>query len=145
MARAKVFVRISAPATIRVVGPMVDQAAYRAGQAMRGRAMSNIRRLGRVYTGAMIEGLQLRRDNPGSTLIARYVLSSTARSPRDGFNYPAAQENGTRPHGPVRASHLVFQIRGAGPVIFTKWVRGVPPGHFMRNALAAARPSDAAR
>ncbi len=145
MARATVFYKMNAGASVQVLGPIVDQAAYRAAQAMRGRAMSNIRRLGRVDTGRMIEGLQVRRANPGSPVIARYIVASTARSSRDGFNYPWAQEDGTRAHGPVRASHLVFQIRGAGPVIFTKWVRGVPPGHFMRNALVAARPSDAAR
>lgn len=145
MARATVFFKMNTGAVASVLGPVADQAAYRAAQAMRGRALSNIRRLGRIHTGAMIEGLQVRRANPGSPVIARYLVSSSARSSRDGFNYPLAQEEGTRAHGPVRASHLVFQVRGVGPVIFTKRVRGVPPGHFMRNALLAAKASDAAR
>ena len=139
----KVYFRLSAGATVRVVGPMVDQAAYRVAQKMRGRAVSNIRRLGRVDTGAMIRGLQVRRTNPGNPLIGRYVVASTARA-RDGFNYPRAQEFGTRAHGPKRAPFMVFQIRGRGPVIFAKWVRGVTPGHFMRDALKATRASDAA-
>lgn len=145
MARAKVFFKLNQGAAISAIGPMVDQAAYRASQQMRGRVLANIYRLGRVNTAAMVRGMQARRTNPGSPLMARYEVSSTARSERDGFNYPAAQELGTRAHGPVVASHLVFQIRGRGPVIFAKWVRGVTPGRFMRDALAATRPSDAAR
>lgn len=135
---AKVFYRRRPAAEIAVIGPLVDQAAYRAAQAMRGRAISNIRRLGRVYTGEMIAGMQARRVNQGSPLIGKYVVGSSAR-------HTAWQNDGTRAHGPVRAERLVFQIRGQGPVIFAKRVRGVTPGRFMENALAAARPSDAAR
>lgn len=141
---AKVFYRRNRVAEVAVIGPLADQAAYRAAQAMRGRAISNIRRLDRVYTGGMIARLQARRVNAGSALIGKYLVASTARA-RDGFNYPAAQEKGTRAHGPVRAQFLVFQVRGRGPVIFAKRVRGVTPGRFMENALRQARASDAAR
>jgi hypothetical protein len=135
---AKVFYRRNRGAEITVLGPLADQAAYRAGQALRGRVIANIRRLGRVYTGEMIQGMQARRINTGSPLIGKYVVGSSAR-------HTAWQNDGTRAHGPVRASHLVFQVRGQGPVIFAKRVRGVTPGRFMEQALAAARPSDAAR
>lgn len=122
------------PSTV-VIGDMVDAAAYRAAQRVRGRAMSNIRALGRVHTGATIQGLQVRKTGALGPLWPQYTVTSTAR-------HTGWQEDGTRAHGPVRASHLVFQIRGSGPVIFAKWVRGVPPGHFMRNAMTSASPAD---
>lgn len=118
----------------RVIGEIVDDAAYRAAQRVRGRAMSNIRSLGRVDTGEMIRGLQVRKTGAAS-LWPQYTVTSTAR-------HTGWQEDGTRAHGPRTADFMVFQIRGAGPVIFAKWVRGVTPGHFMRNAMNAATPAD---
>lgn len=122
------------PATT-VIGEIVDAATYRAAQRVRGRAMSNIRSLGRVDTGAMIRGLQVRKTGAAGPLWPQYTVESTVR-------HTGWQEDGTRAHGPVRADFLVFQVRGAGPVIFAKWVRGVTPGHFMRRAMDAATPAD---
>lgn len=133
MARARVQYQLG-PATT-VIGEIVDEATYRAAQRVRGRAMSNIRSLGRVDTGEMIRGLQVRKTGASQPLWPQYTVESTAR-------HTGWQEDGTRAHGPVRADFLVFQIRGAGPVIFAKWVRGVPPGHFMRNAMNSATPAD---
>ena len=133
MARARVQYNLGPSTT--VIGEIVDAATYRAAQRVRGRAMSNIRALGRVDTGAMIRGLQVRKTGATGPLWPQYVVESTA--PHTGW-----QEDGTRAHGPVRADFLVFQVRGSGPVIFAKWVRGVTPGHFMRNAMNAATPSD---
>lgn len=132
MARVRVQYQLG-PAT-RVIGELVDESTYRAAQRVRGRAMSNIRALGRVDTGEMIRGLQVRKTR-AAALWPQYTVESTAR-------HTGWQEDGTRAHGPVRADFLVFQIRGAGPVIFAKWVRGVPPGHFMRRAMDAATPAD---
>jgi hypothetical protein len=112
----------------RVVGPMADASAYRAAQKMRGYAMSNIIARGRIDTGAMMRGLQVRRL-PDTTIRKRYDVS-------------IFQEYGTRAHGPVRAQFLRFQIRGVGPVIFTKWVRGVTAAHFMRDAKNKLAPKD---
>ena len=41
-------------------------------------------------------------------------------------------EWGTKAHGPVTASHLVFRI--GGTLIFTKWVKGIEPRKFMAEA-----------
>lgn len=117
-----------------VIGEITDEAAYRAGQRIRGRVLSNIRGLGRVNTGEMIRGVQVRKTRAAS-LWPQYTVTSSAR-------HTGWQEDGTRAHGPVRADFLVFQVRGSGPVIFAKWVRGVPPGHFMRRAMDAATPAD---
>lgn len=122
------------PSTV-VIGQIADAAAYRAAQRVRGRAMSNIRSLGRIDTGEMIRGLQVRKTGAAGPLWPQYTVESTAR-------HTGWQEDGTRAHGPVRAPFLVFQVRGAGPVIFAKWVRGVTPGHFMRRAMTSATPSD---
>lgn len=118
-----------------VIGELTDASAYRAAQRVRGRAMSNIRSLGRVDTGEMIRGLQVRKTGALGPLWPQYTVTSTAR-------HTGWQEDGTRAHGPVRADFLVFQVRGSGPVIFAKWVRGVTPGHFMRRAMDSATPAD---
>ena len=133
---ATVKVRIMEGALISVVGPQIDAAAYRAAQAARGRAISNIRRLGRVATGEMIQGLQVRRSiGAAQPLIARYDVYSSAA-------HTVFQELGTRPHGPVRAPRLVFRPKGSSKVVYAKWVRGVTPGYFLTDAVASVRVED---
>lgn len=133
MARTKVTINRSA--VIRVVGPKADQAAYRAAQTTRGRAVSNIRQLGRVDTGAMITNLQVRKAAESSPLDARYEVSSPVKHTR-------FQEFGTKAHGPARAPFMVFTPKGGGRVVFAKWVRGVTAGRFLRNAIEALRTGD---
>lgn len=128
-------------ATVRVVGGMADQAAYRAAQKVRGDAMSNIRALGRVDSGKMLDSVQVRRAPEWTAMAPTYVIGPTATAP-DGFPYPIVQELGSRAHGPVRAPFLVFRIRGAGPLIFAKWVRGVTGAHFMELAAHGIRIRD---
>ncbi|QDH91612.1 hypothetical protein QDA01_gp77 [Microbacterium phage Cinna] len=131
---AKVKVSMSRGATVKVIGPMVDQAAYRAAQATRGRAISNIRAAGRVDTGAMIAGLQVRVLARGGLNVAYAVYSSAP--------YAVYQEYGTRAHGPRTASVMVFTPKGGGTV-FATWVRGVTPAYFMTRAMQSAKASDA--
>lgn len=131
---AKVKMNMSRSATIVVVGPMADRAAYRAAQTTRGRAISNIRGAGRVDTGAMIAGLQVRVLTRGGLRVAYSVYSSVP--------YAIYQEYGTRAHGPRTASAMVFSPKGGG-VVFATWVRGVTPAYFMTRALSAAKASDA--
>lgn len=132
---AKVTSSIRKGAVIQVVGPMADQAAYRAAQAMRGRALANIRASGRIDTGAMIAGLQVRVLTRNGLRVAYQVYSSVP--------YAVYQEFGTRAHGPRAAQFMVFTPKGGGGLVYTKWVRGVTPAFFMTRALQAARPSDA--
>jgi hypothetical protein len=131
---AKVSVKMSRGAAVTVIGPMTDRAAYRAAQATRGRAISNIRGAGRVDTGAMIAGLQVRVLARGGLRVAYAVYSSVP--------YAVYQEFGTRAHGPRTASVMVFSPKGGG-VVFATWVRGVTPAYFMTRALQAAQASDA--
>lgn len=122
-------------AMVGVVGPLVDQAAYRGAQALRGRVLSNMR--SRVSTGQMISGTQVRLVSKAGGR-ARYTVSSSA--PHTVF-----QEEGTRAHGPARANFMVFTPKGSGKVVFAKWVRGVTPGYFFRNAMRDAKVADFAK
>lgn len=133
---AEVKLTIFPGAVVNVVGPQVDNAAYRAAQRTRGRVISNIRALGRIRTGKMINGVQVRRSiGAGVPLSPRYDIYSTAW-------YTPLQEDGTRAHGPVRAPFMVFTPKGSNAVVFARWVRGVTPGHFFRNALRDVNVAD---
>jgi hypothetical protein len=120
---------------VRIVGPMMNQAAYRAAQSIRSKAVGNIRSLGRVNTGAMKDSIRVRKATTKVPESTAYTIGSTVP-------YAKYQEFGTRAHGPVRARYLVFRIRGRGPLIRTKWVRGVTPGRFMRDAMKATTIRD---
>lgn len=133
---SRVKLNIMPGAVVAVVGPQVDAAAYRAAQAARGRAQSNIIRLGRIATGEMIQGLQVRRSiGAAQPLVSRYDVFSTAK-------HTAFQEEGTRAHGPVRAPRLVFKPKGSNKVVYAKWVRGVTPGFFLRDAVRSVQVAD---
>lgn len=136
MAGSSVKLSIQPGAVVAVVGPQVDAAAYRAAQAVRGRAIRNIQRLGRIATGEMIQGLQVRRAiGANLPLTPRYDVFSSAK-------HTVFQELGTRPHGPVRAPRLVFRPKGSSKVVYAKWVRGVTPGYFLNDAIVATGVRD---
>lgn len=117
-----------------VVGGQAEVAARNAAEATARRARDNIRGAGRIDTGAMIGGIVV--EPAGSSALApAFRVESTAP-------HSAYQEEGTRAHGPVRARHLVFRIRGSGPLIFAKWVRGVTGIHFMQRAFDSIRAGD---
>jgi hypothetical protein len=128
-------VTIDAQAVIRVVGPQAEQAAYRAAQKVRSRAVANINSLGRVNTGQMKNTIRVRKSDTSTAMARAYTIGSTVP-------YVTYQEFGTRAHGPRRAKHLVFRVRGRGPLVFAKWVRGVTPGRFMKRAIEATRLTD---
>lgn len=119
---------------ISVVGPVADKAAYSAAQKARGYVISEIRAAGRVKTGRMIAGMQVRKV-AGGPLLSRYEVSSSAP-------YTMFQNDGTRPHGPVRAKVLAFVPKGGSQVVFAKWVKGVQGAHFMEKGLARVRAQD---
>jgi hypothetical protein len=125
------------PSASATVSNIADDAAAAAAEATRRKAQANIRAAGRVHTGAMMNNMQVMRVDGGEA--PRYKITP------GGTGYAKYQEFGTRAHGPVRAKRLVFQIRGKGPVIFAKWVRGVTAAHFMRDAVKAVKASDYVR
>jgi HK97 gp10 family phage protein len=122
-------------AVIRVIGPQMDRAAYKAAQKTRSRAVANIQARGRVNTGRMKDTIRVRKDEQSQALVKSYTVASTAP-------YTHYQEFGTRAHGPRRRNFLAFQVRGKGPWVFAKFVRGVTPGHFMRDAIQSLSVSD---
>lgn len=122
-------------AAVQVIGPVTDRAAYRTAQAVRGRALANIHALGRIDTGAMIRGLQVRVISKVGLVGAYQVYSSAPHTPY--------QEFGTRGHGPKIARFLVFQPKGSSRLVFAKRVRGVTAGHFMKRAMDATTTRDA--
>ena len=128
----KVKVNIHRGKVATVCGPMVDQAAYRAAQKGRGYIISEIRAAGRVKTGRMIAGMQVRKVG-GSPMHVRYEVSSSAP-------YTMFQNDGTRAHGPRTKKVMAWQ--GAGGMVFAKWVRGIQGAHFMEKGVQRLRISD---
>lgn len=128
-----VTLTLDAGAIARVTGDACEKSAYKAAQRVRGKAMANVRRSGRINTGKMMNYTQVRLESSKDRVV--YTVQSTVP-------YAVFQEYGTRAHGPVRARFLVFRIRGKGPLIFAKWVRGVTPGNFLRDAIRDTRASD---
>lgn len=134
MAKVRARMVLNRSAYVRAVGPITDQATYRAAQAIRSKAIANINALGRVHTGRMKNTIRVRKATttvPG----AAYTIGSAAP-------YARYQEFGTRAHGPKRAPFMVFRVRGQGPLIFARWVRGVTPGKFMYRAMKETRVRD---
>jgi hypothetical protein len=119
---------------VSVVGPMVDRAAYKAAQHARGYIMSEIRSAGRVDTGKMIAGMQVRKIGSTALKVA-YEVSSSAP-------YTMFQNAGTRAHGPRTKKMLAFVPKGGSKVVFAKWVRGVTGAHFMEKGLMRVRMED---
>lgn len=109
-----------------VVGRQVEAAARRAAWRTRERIQENIRTLGRIDTGEMLDSFIITSNL--EALHPRMFVSSTAE-------HTVYQEKGTRAHGPVKASHLVFTPKGSSTVVFAKWVRGVTPGRFIERAV----------
>jgi hypothetical protein len=129
-----VTVTIHRGKVIQVVGPIAENAAYKAAQKGRGYVMAEIRAAGRVDTGRMIAGLQVRKVASGP-LNKRFEVSSSAP-------YTMFQNDGTRAHGPRRADFMVFTPKGGGGIVFAKWVKGVQGAHFMEKGLARLRVAD---
>ena len=120
---------------IRSIGPIMNDAAYRGAQSVRSKAVANINSLGRVNTGLMKNSIRVRKSVTRVPQAVAYTIASLAP-------YAKYQEFGTRAHGPRRARFMVFRIRGKGPLIHAKWVRGVTPGRFMQRALDATSIRD---
>lgn len=113
-----------------------ERGARNAAQTTVRRIRENITRLGRIDTGQMLNEWTIRSDVTG--LHPRMFISS-------GAPHMLYQERGTRAHGPRTAKFMVFTPKGSNRVVFAKWVRGVKPGHFVRDAYRALSVSDFVR
>lgn len=134
VAGAKVKVNIHRGQVVSVVGPIAERAAYKAAQKGRGYIISEIRAAGRVKTGRMIQGMQVRTIS-STDLIRRYEVSSSA-------HYTIFQNNGTRAHGPRTKQVMRFIPKGGSTYVYAKWVRGIEGAHFFEKGTARLRASD---
>lgn len=114
---------------------LVKKAVELAAQRTAVRANSNVLRRGRRKTGKLARSFKTKRSPLSTPLLFKVRVYSDL--PYTGF-----QERGTRAHGPVKASRLVFKPKGSQTFVFAKWVRGVKPGNFLSDARRALRPED---
>lgn len=135
MARVTVKYRLYRTATASIVGGLSRAAARQAANVTLQRAQSNIIRAGRVDTGRMYTSLRIEESRASTPERPRFLV-------KNDLPYTRYQEFGTRGHGPVRAKFLRFKPKGSSKFVYTKWVRGVTPARFMRDALEALRPED---
>lgn len=129
-----VKVTIDRRALAKVAADVSDASAQRAARVARDRARSNIERKDRVATGAMKRSIRIWR-RPTASERDRYAVGTT-------LFYAVYQEEGTRAHGPVVAKFLRFTPKRSTKVVFAKWVRGVKPARFLRDAHRSLKASD---
>lgn len=132
MGRSRIRFRPDAQATFERIGM---SAVKRAAKVTAERANANVIRKNRVDTGKMSRSFKTGRSplsRPGHP-----VVRVSSKLP-----YTKYQEFGTRAHGPKNAKALRFKPKGSNVYVFAKWVRGVQPGHFLRDARRALRRQD---
>lgn len=127
--------RINESAVRRVVGSHLEDAVRQAADITASRAKRNIQAAGRIDTTAMYRGMTTERATALSDLKVVYLVYTPVE-------YAVYQEFGTRDHGPTRAKALRFKPKGSQGFVFAKWVRGVKPAHFMRDAARALSIND---
>lgn len=117
-----------------VTAGFAREGVLRAAEVTRGRVRANISRLPRVDSGRMRDTIQM-QDISRSPQRPTYRIYSP-------LPYTRFQEFGTRDHGPVRAPFMVFRLKGTNTIVRAKWVRGVTPGRFFRDALQSLTVQD---
>jgi len=135
-------VKLNRRALATVVSTAADESAYKGAQAARGRTMSNIIRLGRIDTGKMIQGMQVRR---APELAAKFGPNGSAYTVSSSATYTIYQEKGTRPYASPPGKVMVFKPKGSSTFVFATKRRGVKAGHFLRDAVRASRLADFTR
>lgn len=135
--RSHARVKIDRAKARRLVIETSYQASRRASEKARDRIKANIVAKGRVDTGRMRDSVHAShlRDTPTGS---RWGITITGPA-RDYFLF---QDQGTRGHGPVTAQFLRFKPKGSNVFVFTKYVRGIEPGHFVRDAFRQVRVGD---
>ena len=134
MAKVSFRLRLDAKATLSYVEQQSAKAARRAARLTAQRARANVSRAGRIDTGRMRQSIEVHTENR-RRLHPAYVVG-----PR--VAYAKYQEHGTRAHGPKNAKVMRFTPKGSNKVVFAKWVKGVKPAHFMRDALNSVKVRD---
>lgn len=120
-------------------GGLGEQALRRAAGTTRDRTKRNITNKGRVDLGRMRQSVDYHLTNStGNRLTAEVGIY---------VSYADYQENGTANAGtgfiyPRRAHVLRFKPSGGNGFVFAKRVRGVKPGHFLRDAMQSLSADD---
>jgi len=131
---ANYSVHLNQAAIERVVGGYAKKAADRASSRLATSMGVQVTEMGLIGDGI---------DRPAGQLAASFYTTdktTVALKPtfwvRSRVAYAVFLEKGTRAHGPVRASMLVFRPKfaPAGVRVFAKWVRGVRAYGFMNAA-----------
>jgi hypothetical protein len=130
-----VRIRFKGPIRADKVADITKQAALKATRRTQGRIQRNIKAAGRVNTGRMVNSVTIERV-PGKHPL-NPTFSVGARTP-----YAAYQEYGTRAHGPTTRRFMAFNPKRSSETVFAKWVRGIRPAHFVRDAMRLIKPSD---
>lgn len=120
---------------VQVYAMSADSVRYAANRiALRARA--SVLGQGRIDTHEMIRGFKV-KPMPSSKTRPKFRVYNTAKHfPYQELGTPRAAP-GVGYIYPKRAKFLRFQIRGMGPFIYARRVRGVKPGHFLKRAAAA--------
>ena len=135
MASSRVSTRLYRSALASIAGDLSRRAAQNAARETARRARVNVIRAGRWDTGKLANSMTVEESPTSSPQRPRFRV-------RPNVPYAGFQEHGTRAHGPVRAPCMVFRPKGGGGLVFAKWVRGVTPARFMRQALDSIRTTD---
>lgn len=127
---ARVRVQIDRARVNQLFTEARNEASRNGAMSASRKVKENITRKDRIDTGAMRNRVGARKGREGWWMV------------QGGAPYTSYQEFGTRAHGPVRAKYLRFQPKGKNYFVFAKWVRGVKPGNFFRDAMRSLRVSD---
>lgn len=116
---------------------LVTKALERAAGRVRDRTKRNITTKGRVNNGRMRQSVDYKiHPSPDNALERTATVGIYVR-------YAAWQEGGTRgPIYPTHAKVLRFKPKGGGAFIYAKKVKGVKPGHFLRDAVRSLTADD---
>lgn len=110
------------------------RSAQRAATISRDRARAAARRKNLIDTGKGIQSITFERIGPPDLITVYHVLPAEW--------YMRVQEVGTGPIYPIRAQFLRFKPKGQTYFVFARRTRGVPAGHFMREARNAITTAD---
>lgn len=133
MAQREVKVTIDTGAISQMVTTgVINESTKRAADKAKFYAQSVILTAGRVDTGEMLRGLEVRREVSRSNMSV-YRLVSTSK-------HSMVQEKG---RGPVKGNPVLrFKPKGSGKFVFARSVRGFSGIHFMEKALKSVRAAD---
>lgn len=133
---ARLTIRLKPSAFVEgKVEELSKTAVRRAARRTASRANINVIRKDRVDTGRLAKSFVTREVS--TTVPGIHKVRVYSRAP-----YAVYQERGTRAHGPKRAKFMRFKPKGSNVYVFAKWVRGVPPGNFLRDAKRALTRED---